>query len=70
MENAQGHYGRAVEHYARAVRIRQDAFGMDDPRVAQTLARYAAVMRKSCHRQEAASAEARARAILAREGFQ
>jgi tetratricopeptide (TPR) repeat protein len=56
---------RAAEHYARAVRIRQDAFGMDDPRVAETLSSYAAVLRKSCHKRDAASVEARSRAILA-----
>jgi hypothetical protein len=42
---------------------------MDDPRVAETLAGYAAVLRKSRHPHEAASAEARERAILARDAF-
>jgi len=70
MESARGNRDRAVEHYAWAVQILQDAFGMDDPRVAETLAGYAAVLRKSCHhKQEAASAEARSRAILARAAF-
>ncbi len=69
LEKAQGNYDRAAEHYARAVRIRQDAFGMDDPRVAEALAGYAAVLRKGCHRLEAATAEAQSRAILAKATF-
>ncbi len=70
MERTRGNYSRAAEHYARAVQIRQDAFGADDPRVEETLANYAAVLRKSCHhKEEARSAEARSRAILAHSAF-
>ena len=69
METAQGNYDRATEHYARAVQIRQDAFGKDDPRVAEALAGYAKVLRKTCHRLEAAKVEARSREILAKTAF-
>jgi tetratricopeptide (TPR) repeat protein len=69
MESAQGNYAGAAEHYARAVRIREDAFGMDDPRVAEALWGYAAVLRKTRQKREAASIEAQSRAILAKAAF-
>jgi hypothetical protein len=55
MEKAQGCYAQAATHYARALQIRRDAFGTDDPRVAETLAAYASVRRKTCHRHAAIS---------------
>jgi hypothetical protein len=37
--------------------------------VAETLAGYAAVLRKTCHKHEATLAEARSRSILAKAAF-
>jgi hypothetical protein len=47
LARARGDYNQAAACYARAVAIREEAYGIDDPRVVETRANYAAVLRKT-----------------------
>jgi hypothetical protein len=72
MESAQGRRTtgrRSIMPEPCRFGCRMNQFGKDDPRVAEALAGYAKVLRKTCHRLEAATAEARSRAILAKAAF-
>ena len=64
---AQGRYAEAEPLYKRALMIREKALGPDQPEVvAQSLETYAALLRQTGRKAEAARMEARAEAIRAR----
>jgi tetratricopeptide (TPR) repeat protein len=59
-------FSEAASFFEPAVRMRETLFGLDSPLVAKTLAGYAAVLRKTGHRKQAAAYSKRAQAIVER----
>jgi Tfp pilus assembly protein PilF len=59
----QRRFGEAATLFREALTMREALFGPDSPLLAETLAGYAAVLRKTGHRKQAAEYSRRARAI-------
>ena len=60
---AQGKYAEAEPLHKRALAIREKALGPEHPEVAQSLENYSALLHKTGRGDEAATLEARAKAI-------